>query len=238
MEIRERHSGDGAILYDAACLDTPEAYFFDPAHWHAVGSRAEAAGGRGSTWFFSHQGHQYALRHYRRGGLVRHFNRDRYLWTGLERTRAWREFRVLTELKRRGLPVPSPVAAQVTHSALWYRADIITGRIADTRTLAERLGDGTLAPALWHHIGSTVRHFHVAGLEHADLNAHNILLDARDGVFVIDFDRAVLRTPAANWQHGNLARLRRSLDKLCGLRPGFGFDESGWTALLSGYQSM
>ena len=72
-----------------------------------------------------------------------------------------------------------------------------------------------LAPAAWHAIGSCVRRFHDAGVCHADLNAHNVLLDADGGVHLVDFDRGSIRAPGA-WRTANLARLERSLAKLAG----------------------
>lgn len=64
---------------------------------------------------------------------------------------------------------------------------------------------------------------------HADLNAWNILLDAHADVWLIDFDRGRLRPPAVSWQQANLARLRRSLEKL-GM-----FDARDWERLRRAY---
>lgn len=225
------------MIYDGARIAEPDARFFDPRHWAEQGALTGSATGRGSTHFFRLDGEDYALRHYMRGGVVRHLSRDRYLWSGLDATRAWREFRVLAELASAGLPVPAPIAAHVQRTGLCYRADIVTALIPATLTLADRLSGAVLDAALWTRIGATLRKFHVAGLDHADLNAHNILLDDRDRVYVIDFDRAVLRSPAGNWQRRNLQRLRRSLLKLAAQRPDFGFDEAGWDALQAGYRA-
>jgi len=51
---------------------------------------------------------------------------------------------------------------------------------------------------------------HAAGADHADLNAHNILLDGDGVVSVIDFDRGRLRN-GGSWMRRNLARLQRCL---------------------------
>ena len=58
----------------------------------------------------------------------------------------------------------------------------------------------------------------IAGLDHADLNAHNILFDSNGRGWLIDFDRGVLRIPATHWRERNLKRLLRSLLKLRGER--------------------
>ena len=42
----------------------------------------------------------WVLRRYLRGGMAARFARDRYLWLGEERTRSFRELRLLAELLR------------------------------------------------------------------------------------------------------------------------------------------
>ena len=44
---------------------------------------------------------------------------------------------------------------------------------------------------LWIDIGRCIRRFVDAGVHHADLNAHNVLLDSEDRVWLVD--KAVLR---------------------------------------------
>ncbi|MEE7561082.1 3-deoxy-D-manno-octulosonic acid kinase, partial [Xanthomonas sp. Kuri4-2] len=72
--------------------------------------------------------------------------------------------------------------------------------------------------APWEETGRLIARFHRAGLDHADLNAHNILFDGNHQGWLIDFDRGVLRIPATRWRERNLARLQRSLVKLRGER--------------------
>ncbi len=80
----------------------------------------------------------WVLRHYRRGGMIANVLGDRYLWTGAGRTRGFAEFRLLAALRARGLPVPTPVAARYRRKGVHYRADLITRRIGNATTLAER----------------------------------------------------------------------------------------------------
>jgi hypothetical protein len=54
----------------------------------------------------------------------------RYLWTGEDRTRAFREWRLLHDLHAAALPVPAPVAARYHRHGPAYVADLITERIA------------------------------------------------------------------------------------------------------------
>ena len=63
-----------------------------------------------------------------------------------------------------------------------------------------------------------IARIHRAGLDHADLNAHNLLFEDGGRGWVIDLDRSQLRIPATPWREANLARLERSLLKLRGAR--------------------
>lgn len=220
------------ILYDGDVLDQTDDTFFDPAAWSARGKLTGTALGRGTTVFIRDGENRWVLRHYLRGGMATLVSHDRYLWTGLERTRAWREWHLLLELHGRGLPVPPPVAARVIRRGLFYAADIVTGRL-DGRALSVLAREQGLAPEQWHAVGACIRRFHDEGVFHADLNAHNILLED-DRVALLDFDRGRIR-PAGKWREQNLERLHRSLRKLAGMHFGFDFDEKKWALLLAGY---
>jgi 3-deoxy-D-manno-octulosonic acid kinase len=78
---------------------------------------------------------------------------------------------------------------------------------------------------------------HGAGVDHADLNAHNILLDTHGAVSVIDFDRGRLRG-AGTWPEQNLRRLHRSLLKISGSWPPDRFPPSAWQGFLRGYGTL
>ena len=115
---------------------------------------------------------------------------------------------------RAGLPVPPPVAAPLPDAAaLTYRAELITERLAGARSLSRRcLRPGRMDDARWAAIGRCLRRFHDAGVQHADLNARNIMLGEHGEVWVLDFDRGRLRQPGA-WSGRVLDRLARSLAK-------------------------
>ncbi len=192
--------------------------------------------GRGEVVFFQRNSDALVLRHYCRGGLPARFNADKYCWSGIESTRAWREYRLLSFLQKRALPAPRAYAAHVEKRGLLYTCDIITHYIDDTETLGERLAGAHLSPSVFAQVGATIRRFHLAGVDHVDLNANNILLDSGDRVYLIDFDNCRLRDGArTGWQEANLRRLRRSLDKLCTLGGGY-VDGVEWGALLNGYK--
>jgi len=218
----------------------PAPAWFDPDWLADNGCLRGTATGRGTTYFVRLDGQDLVLRHYRRGGVLGDLLGDRYIWTGLERTRPWRELGVQAELYQRGLPVPRPVGARLDYPGRFspfYRANLLSERLTGTQTLAESLSAGRLARPIWHDIGCVLARFHATGLEHADLNAHNILLDADGRVSLIDFDRAVLHAGPGKWAPANLVRLRRSLDKLAGQRDGFAFDNDDWEVLTAAYEA-
>ena len=210
-------SGYGAILFDLTRVRQASADWFSPAFW---GDRARPveSGGRGGAWFVETPFGPAVLRRYLRGGLVAQVNRDRYLWRGSNRTRSFAEFRLLRAVAEKGVPVPRPIAAYYRRVGLRYQAAILLERLENVRSLADRAsvaGDG----APWEEAGRLIARSHRAGLDHADLNAHNLLFNAAGQGWVIDLDRGELRIPATGWRERNLARLRRSVLKLRGNRP-------------------
>jgi 3-deoxy-D-manno-octulosonic acid kinase len=237
---RRMVTASGAMLADAACLgnllDRGED-LFEPQFWAARGELAAVSAGRGAAWYVTSADRSWVLRHYRRGGLLARLSHDRYLWTGERRVRAFREFRLLAELAERGLPVPKPIAARYQRVGMSYRCDLIMQRIADASPLSSILAAGVLSDASWRAIGATIACLHRHRVDHADLNAHNILLDRRGAVSVIDFDRGRVRERGA-WTSRNLRRLRRSLAKVSRQLPPDRFSAVAWGCLLSGYESV
>ncbi len=222
---------DGAILFDSAHVAEADEQWFA----QVAGADAEQRAGRGAVVFFEAPFGACVLRHYRRGGLAARVSKDRYLWTGRERTRAFREFRLLTELAEAGLPAPAPLMARYQRSGMRYRADLITRQIPGVQTLAERLVANTLDAAVATTVGRTLADFHAEGVWHADLNANNVLVDAGGKVWLIDFDRCARRKPAMSWQLANLQRLWRSFDKLQAHKQMSNFDATFRHPLLAAY---
>jgi len=191
--------------------------------------------GRGASLFLAIDETDLVLRHYRRGGMARNVSEKHYIWQGLHRTRAWREFAVLQALEQQNLPSPRPYACQVQRKGLKYSASLITYYLAGV-TLAERVCTAKLPDARWYDIGQCIRRFHGVGVDHADLNAHNILIDEH-AVSLIDFDRAVIRSPAnCDRFDKNLKRLNRSLNKIGSSGPAF-YNDQCWESLLTGYEA-
>jgi 3-deoxy-D-manno-octulosonic acid kinase len=228
----------GAMLIAPHSLGAFEAAgtaLFAPDYWRGNGTLASATRGRGSAWFVAAGSADWVLRHYRRGGRIGALlSLDRYLWSGEARVRSFVEWRLLSVLRERGLPVPEPVGAFYQRGGFTYRCDLITRRIAGALPLSDLLAAKRLVPALWRALGATVARFHAAGVDHADLNAHNILATPAGTLSIVDFDRGRLRPPGP-WRNTNLARLKRSLHKVSATLPPQRFIAADWDELMSGY---
>jgi 3-deoxy-D-manno-octulosonic acid kinase len=233
-EVSEAAIDGGRMLYDTHRTSNFSAEFFEPEYWRRHDAVEGTARGRGTTWFVRSGDSSFVLRHYRRGGLMARISKDRYWFTSESETRSFAEWYLTYHLFRAGLPVPVPIAARYQRRGMLYRADIITQRIENSESLAARLARGPLPLSQWIAVGRTLRRFHDAGVHHADLNAHNILLTPEQ-VYVIDFDRGTLRKRGW-WADTTLVRLYRSLEKVTLLTAPESFTDEDWHSLLAGYR--
>jgi 3-deoxy-D-manno-octulosonic acid kinase len=207
-------SGRSVKLISSGGFDVSEAWF-RPDYW---GDRAKpvASGGRGGAWFIDAEPDDLVLRHYRRGGMMARLAEKTYLFTGFDQTRSIAEFKLLQKLRELGLPVPEPVAAIAWRYRLcWCRAAILVKRIPGAVTFSDEAAYSD--PENWKALGTLVRQFHDAGLNHVDLNCDNILL-SQGQLYLIDFDRCRLETgtetqSGASWKESNLKRLKKSMVK-------------------------
>lgn len=237
MREKLQTDADGAILFDAEASPQVGPDWFAPEYWRERGALRSLAGGRGGVQLIDTPAGECVLRHYRRGGMVATLMGDRYWWRGEGATRCFAEFRLLAEIARLGLPGPAPVAARYRRRGLYYRADLITRRIPDAQTLAQCLAAGRLNADLARETGALVARFHRAGIWHADLNAHNVLV-GEGALYLIDFDRGERRDVAEGWRLANLARLHRSLLKLGAASNGeAAFRTAVWTPLVDAYEA-
>jgi 3-deoxy-D-manno-octulosonic acid kinase len=228
----------GAMLANPLSLGTllescGEA-LFDSAFWAERGEITAAGSGRGSAWFVRFGARDWVLRHYRRGGFIAHLSSDRYLWAGEPRVRAFAEYRLLARLSGSGLAVPRPIGARYRRTGLCYRCDLLTERVEGAAPLSGELAKGALGDDAWRSIGAAIARLHEASVDHADLNAHNLLLDRSGAVSIIDFDRGRVRA-GGWWKRGNLERLHRSLEKVTRGLPPQRFSARAWSCLLAGY---
>lgn len=232
------HTPRGAILYDESIFAEISDDDFALQHWPESSPVAggRRASGRGRTSVVRGDEGDFVLRHFVRGGLIGRVVSDSYCWLGAEATRAFSEWRLLSELVAMELPVPRPAAARYCRSGLRYKADLLTVLIPGVIPLSDRIATLPCTEEFWKKLGSQIAPFHKAGVFHADLNAYNIQIDKDDKVWLVDFDRGRLREPG-RWQQHNLARLHRSLQKVKGLDPRLYYSEANWEQVLEGYFS-
>lgn len=226
---------DGAwILHDPDVTPAMSGMLFEPSWWQENAAVVGHAHGRGTVFFVRSGSAVWALRRYLRGGWMSRLSQERYLWTGLDHTRPWREWRLLATLRALHLPVPLPVAARVRRRGCAYMGDLLTACIQPSASLSRLLRERPLPAADWSRIGAMLRRFHHHGVRHDDINVGNVIRDEGGGFHLIDFDKALLTKPGA-WCGRNLARFRRSLDKHRHRFPAFHFGDADWAALVEGY---
>jgi 3-deoxy-D-manno-octulosonic acid kinase len=234
-EVRRKDVPGGAMLYDASRAGNADVCWLDRDWWARRGEVKPSAEGRGAAAFIDADGRRLVLRHYRRGGWAARVSVDRYLWREPDATRSFVEWHLLYLMRRAGLPVPVPIAASYRRTGRrTYSADLLTEQITGVRSLAERLTAAPLPLTGWIAVGRCLRRFHDDGVCHADLNAHNVLMDDESRVSLIDFDRGRLRRPGL-WCDGNLVRLRRSVEKITAMLPAEHFSDADWASLLDAY---
>ena len=236
---------DNCYLISSASLIQPfERESFDPQHLIKNQDATSLSSGRAPVWVFPIRYSQHTdpnsaksagvLRHYYRGGLIAKLSADRFVWSGINRSRAVLEYRLLEWMHQRDLPVPEPLGARVLKQGSCYTCDIITRYLPDTSTLATVLSQRQLQQHHWLEAGKVIRQLHEHGVWHSDLNANNILLDEKGTISLIDFDRCRRRN-GTQWQQSNILRLRRSIEKLKRMEKIRYFSEPDWQSLLDGY---
>jgi 3-deoxy-D-manno-octulosonic acid kinase len=224
------------IVYDADRIRHPAEKLFEPEYWEQQGALVGKAAGRGQVLMLETEFGPAVLKQYLRGGWAARVSRDRYVFSGFERSRPLMEFNVLAELSVAGLPVPEPLAAICKRHGKLYSGWLMTSRIMNTEPLADLITVRKDDPVMWREIGACVRRFHDFGLVHGDLNARNILLGDANQVHLVDFDRSRIRSGDTRAFSSNLSRLHRSLEKVW---PGSfsGALETCWELLLEGYEA-
>ena len=130
------------------------------------------------------------VKHYFRGGVLRHLNRRTYLKTG--KTRSAAEFEILTHLRNIGACVPEPVVfASITKGGFFYHAWLVLKEVPDAETLADLSRSAPeRAKAILPDVSGQVKRLIRNDILHVDLHPGNVLVDGDNRVFLIDFDRA------------------------------------------------
>ncbi|MGR5340812.1 3-deoxy-D-manno-octulosonic acid kinase [Vibrio astriarenae] len=200
------------IWFNSDYVSQVDENIFMSEYWRQQGKLLGQAMGRGTTWFADFGRFEVALRHYRRGGMLGKILTDQYLFTKWEKSRSCQEFMLLSYLKQQGINVPTVIAARTIRRGLWYTADIITEKIKKAQDLIAITETDRLSDEVLMKIGREIRKMHDVSVNHTDLNIKNIMLDGDGQVWLIDFDKCLVKE-GEHWKKQNLDRLRRSIDK-------------------------
>ena len=152
------------------------------------------------------------VKYYIRGGLLRHLVQRRYLKLG--KTRCQIEYEVFHKVRSLGVGAPEPIA-YASKGSVFYRGWLVTRLIKRHQTLAELSctdQDRTriAMDELIHHLSILIDN-HIL---HIDLHPGNVLVDANNHTFLVDFDKACLCPGDKNrLRHQYLTRWRRSVTK-------------------------
>ena len=236
-----KYYGNDIVTYNKTLFTEFPQEYFNPSYLasnhslHCRQLKAVDVKGRGGVYVFRCNDQDLVLRHYYRGGMISKFINDLYFWRGLYKTRAIDELQMLSIMQGMNLPTPIPVAAHIHRVGFVYKADIVTQMIPQAKTLSRMLTNQAISIKDWEHIGSVIRKFHNKNCNHIDLNAHNILLDAKSEIFLIDFDKSRIEKITGAWCQDNLDRLQRSLIKLNKLETTFHYSEDNFKSLMNGY---
>jgi 3-deoxy-D-manno-octulosonic acid kinase len=222
------------IWYNSTYLSTEFENSFDPQFWKKHNKVIGSAKGRGTTYFLQLDQLQAALRHYRRGGFIGKLIQDSYIFSGWENTRSFQEYQTLLHLNQKGVNVPKPIAARSQRFlSIFYKADIISERIINSNDLVSILKQRSTAPSVYCAIGKQIAKMHQASVNHTDLNIHNILIDSRNEVWLIDFDKCGIEKPGS-FEKANIERLHRSFIKEH-RKHHIHWDANDWQTLMRSY---
>lgn len=171
-------------------------------------------GGRNSVTISELEGiGSVAIKYFTRGGFNRFFVKHRYLrWR--PRTRSQIEFDMLARVRSLDIMAPEPVA-WAHQGGLFYRGWLVTREIKKQRNLAELSArEPRQAQKALAHLIPQVAKLIANRILHIDLHPGNVLVDNRERVFLLDFDKACLsnKTPAY-LKSRYLRRWRRAVHK-------------------------
>ncbi len=131
------------------------------------------------------------IKHYLRGGFLRHFIDRGHLWN--TRSRSQREFQALHELRTAGVSTPKPLAWAET-GGLWVHCWLVMREAPAgwPYTTVIRESPDT-AKALMPKIVQQVRLLLDQQYHHTDFHPGNILVGSAGDVLLIDFDKTLRR---------------------------------------------
>lgn len=127
------------------------------------------------------------VKHYKRGGLLGRLVRHRYLKWGKSRSQL--EFELLHTALDLGINVPEPML-YASRGRLIYRAWLVTREIETPQSLARlSLDDELRTRQVMASVIGQISRLIDNRIMHVDLHPGNIVVDRKDRVFLLDFDK-------------------------------------------------
>jgi 3-deoxy-D-manno-octulosonic acid kinase len=148
-------------------------------------------GGRSSVVFeeISDLG-SMVIKHYRRGGLIRCIIKQSYFKWG--KTRGQKEYELLQKARSLGISTPEPIAFAY-HGHIFYHAWLVTREIKQHKTLAKlSLSNEKRTRFIMENVIEQVSKLIKNKILHVDLHPGNVIVDNRDRVYILDFDKGRL----------------------------------------------
>jgi len=152
------------------------------------------------------------IKHYRRGGLMRYFIKQRYLKMG--KTRDQIEFEMLQVVRNLGINAPEPVA-YAHRGCIFYQAWLVSRAIKHPLSLALlSLKDEKKTRQAMESVIGQISLLIQNDILHVDLHPGNIVVDGADQIFLVDFDKGQIH-PGSKEKLRNryLTRWQRAVTK-------------------------
>jgi len=152
------------------------------------------------------------IKHYRRGGLLRYFIKQRYLKLG--KTRAQIEFKLLQVVRNLGINAPEPVA-YAHRGCIFYQAWLVSRAIKHPLSLALlSLKDEKKTRQAMESVIGQISVLIQNGILHVDLHPGNIVVDGAGQIFIVDFDKGQIHhSSTEKLRNRYLTRWQRAVTK-------------------------
>lgn len=130
------------------------------------------------------------IKHYHRGGLIRYFNRNKYIKWG--KTRCQMEFDGMEHAKKCNINVPDPILT-AHKGALFYQCWLVTREISGLKSLAELcIENENRIDHMMSQVKRELTKMIENNIYHVDFHPGNVLFDENNKPYIIDFDKAYI----------------------------------------------
>lgn len=169
--------------------------------------------GRGRIKFVKVGDEDLVVRQYVHGGILRGITRDNYL----TEKRVIKEFLILSYLRSRSFFCPEPFCGLIKRGLFSKKLFLVTRRIPGARPFYVILREkkGLERARYIFALAKLLLGLHSRGVFHPDFHLSNVVMDPSGNLFVVDFDRAKLKTaPKKGDLKKMILRLHRYAKKL------------------------